>query len=147
VGRSPGELSRVSKLVVLDNEAVQALGSVAHPKHRKVVSHVQVVAERKRRALQVSIGVPTAVRVEAGWNRTAPPWAFVNRLRIMDEELGAAQANTAATIHEQVGVSVADAHLGAIIRMATAEQVTVLTSDPTDIGLVAGDRAIVVVAI
>jgi hypothetical protein len=25
--------------------------------------------------------VPTAVRVEAGWNRTAPAWAFLSRLR------------------------------------------------------------------
>jgi hypothetical protein len=85
--------------------------------------------------------------VEAGWNRNAPSWVFTNQLRIKDEELDAAQANTAATIHEQVGVSVSDAHLGAVIRNAKAEQITVLTCDPTHIGLVAGDRAITIVSI
>lgn len=50
----------MSRLVLLDNEAVQALGAVEHPKHRRVLSHVQVVAQRKRRAVPVEIEVPTA---------------------------------------------------------------------------------------
>jgi len=74
----------MSRIVVLDNEAVQALQNPAHPKHRRVVSLAQVVASRKRRAATVEVAVPTAVRVEAGWDRTSPEWVFPNRLRIAD---------------------------------------------------------------
>jgi hypothetical protein len=62
-------------LVVLDNEAVQALASPHHPKHRKVLAHLEVVERRKRHAVAISLVVPAAVRVEAGWDRTSPQWA------------------------------------------------------------------------
>jgi len=137
----------MSSLILLDNEAVQALGAVEHPKHRRVLSYVQVVAQRKRRAVAVNIQVPTTVRVEAGWDRTAVSWAFANRLRIADVVLDAAQANTAASIRERTQASVADAHLGAAIGSSGAEQVTVLTSDPGDARVVAGDRRVTVVTI
>jgi predicted nucleic acid-binding protein len=137
----------MTSLILLDNEAVQALGAVEHPKHRRVLSHVQVVTQRKRRAVPVNIQVPTTVRVEAGWDRTAASWAFANRLTIADVVLDAAQANTAASIRKRTQASVADAHLGAVIRSNDAEQVTVLTSDPADARAVAGDRRITVVTI
>lgn len=137
----------MTSVILLDNEAVQALGAVEHPKHRRVLSHIQVVAQRKRRAVPVNIQVPTTVRVEAGWDRAAGSWAFANRLRIADVVLDAAQANTAASIRERTSASVADAHLGAVIRSTGAEQVTVLTSDPGDARVVAGDRRITVIAI
>jgi hypothetical protein len=54
-----------SHLVLLDNEAVQALADPAHPKHPHVVSHVQVVASRKRRAMPITMAVPTAIRPRA----------------------------------------------------------------------------------
>ena len=137
----------MSQLVVLDNEAVQALRDPAHRKHRQVVSHAQVVASRKRRAAAIEMVVPTAVRVEAGWERTSSAWAFPNRLRIGDVPLDAAQANVAAAIRHRTRVSVTDAHLGAVIQSSPAAQVTVVTSDPGDIRLVAGDRAVTVAAI
>jgi hypothetical protein len=137
----------MNRLIALDSEAVQALQDPAHRKHRQVVSQFQVVATRKRRAVQVEVVVPTAVRVEAGWERTSPAWAFANRLRIADVPLDAAHANIAAAIRNQTRVSVADAHVGAVIQSAPAGQVTVVTSDPSDIRLVAGDRAITVVSI
>jgi hypothetical protein len=137
----------MSRLVVLDNEPVQALRDPAHRKHRQVVSQVQVLAGRKRRAAAIEMVVPTTVRVEAGWDRTSPAWAFPNRLRIADSPLDSAQANAAAAIYSRSAISVADAHLGAVIRSATAGQVTVVSSDPGDMRLVAGDRAITVVAI
>jgi predicted nucleic acid-binding protein len=93
----------------------------------------------------VSIAVPTAVRVEAGWDRTAPAWAFINRLRIADLPLDASQANAAAAIRNRTQVSVADAHLGAAIQ--SADQVTVVTSDPPDMQLVAEGKHIEVVAL
>jgi hypothetical protein len=137
----------MSSMVVLDNEAVQALGDLNHPKHRRVLSQVQVVAQRKRRAVEISIAVPTTVRVEAGWDRTALNWALANRLRIRDDVLDAPQANTAAMIRRFVQVSVADAHMGAVIRRVTAGHITVVTSDPLYIRAVAGDRAVTIVTI
>jgi predicted nucleic acid-binding protein len=137
----------MTQLIVLDNEAVQALRDPAHPKHRHVVSYAQVVASRKRRAAAIEVVVPTSVRVEAGWDRTSPAWVFPNRLRIADIPLASADASTAAAIRDRTGVSVADAHLGAVIRSASAGQITVVTSDPGDMRLVAGDKDITVAAI
>jgi predicted nucleic acid-binding protein len=137
----------VTRLVVLDNEAVQALASPHHPKHRKVLGHMEAVERRKRHAAAISLVVPAAVRVEAGWDRTSSQWAVLNRLRITDVLLDAAHANAAATIHEQAQVSVADAHIGATVQSAPNADITVLTSDPGDIRRVAGDRPVTVVAI
>jgi hypothetical protein len=137
----------MSQVVLLDNEAVQALQDPAHPKHRRVVAQAQVVAQRKRQASTIETVVPTAVRVEAGWDRSAPAWAFPNRLRIADMPLDSIHANTAAVIRNRTGVSVADAHLGAVIQSTTADRITVVTSDPEDMRLVAGTRQIAVVTI
>lgn len=137
----------MNSLIVLDNEAVQALADPAHVKHRRVLSHVQVAAGRRRRAAQISIAVPTAIRVEAGWDRTSPSWAFLNHLRIADVPLDAEQANSAARIRAAEKISVADAHVGAVVQASSASQVTVLTSDPRDIQRAAGDHKITVVSI
>jgi len=98
-------------------------------------------------ASSIDLVVPTAVRVEAGWERTSPAWAFPNRLRIADVPLDTAHANAAAAIRDRTGVSLADAHVGAVIQSSRAARVTVVTSDPGDMRLAAGDRAITVVAI
>jgi predicted nucleic acid-binding protein len=132
-------------LVLLDNEAIQALGDPHHPKHRRMLSHLQTVADRKRRAV-VSAAVPTAVRVEAGWDRTAPRSAFLNRLLLRDIALDKDHADAAAAIRAETGVSVADAHLGAVMR-ATGEAVAVVTSDPVDMRAVAGDARVTVIAL
>lgn len=137
----------MSQLVLLDNEAVQALGDPAHPKHHRVVSHAQIVASRKRRAAEIELAVPTTVRVEAGWDRTSSSRAFANRLRITDMPLDAASANGGAIIRKRTGVSVPDAHLGAVIQSAPADRITVVTSDPDDMRLVAGDATITIVTI
>ncbi len=137
----------MTHLVVLDCEAVQALREPGHSKHRRVVSHAQVVASRKRRAVAIQLVVPTAVRVEAGWDRTSPAWVLPNRLRIADSPLDTVSANTAAGIRDRTGVSVADSHIGAVIQSAPEGQVTVVTSDPGDMRRVAGDRNITVATI
>lgn len=137
----------MSRLVVLDNEAVQALRTPTHPKHNRVLSHVQVVANRKKRAMPVSLAVPAAVRVEAGWDRTSATWAFLNRLRIADIPLDTVRANSAAAIRNSTRVSVADAHIGAAVEGSPNADITVITSDPHDIRQVAGNRAITVVTI
>ncbi len=137
----------MSQLVVLDSEAVHALHDPAHRKHRQVVSHVQVVASRKSRAAAIETVVPTTVRVEAGWDRTSPEWSFPNRLRIADVPLDTAHGNRAAAVRVHTGVSVADAHLGIVMRLASAAQVTIITSDPRDMRQVAGDADVTIVAI
>jgi hypothetical protein len=137
----------MTHLVVLDNDAVQALRDPAHPKHRQAVSYAQVIAGRKSRAAAIGVAVPTAVRVEAGWDRSSPAWAFPNRLRIADVPLDTAGASIAAAIRNRTRVSVADAHMGAVIQSVPADQVTVITSDPGDMRLVAGNRKITIATI
>jgi predicted nucleic acid-binding protein len=137
----------MTRLVVLDNEAVQALASPRHPKHQRVLGYAEVVERRKRRAAATSLLTPTAVRVEAGWDRSSPQWAFLNRLRIVDVLLDAVCANKAAEIRERTQVSVADAHIGATVQSAPDADITVVTSDPEDIRRVAGGRLVTVVAI
>ena len=75
--------------------------------------------------------------MEAGWDRTAARWAFLNRLRIMDVSLDAAHTNAAAAIHEQAGVSVADAHVGATVQLAPNADIAVISNEPGDIQRVA----------
>lgn len=137
----------IRRLVLLDNEAVQAVARPHHPKHRTVISLIQVVASRKRRAVRVSLAVPTAVRAEAGWDRTSPAWAFANRLRIADIPLDASHANVAAALGSAAGGSVADAHLGAAAMAAPDAGVTIVTSDPADMKRAADGRDVTIVTI
>jgi len=137
----------VSRLVLLDNEAVQALRNPAHRKHRRVLDEVRVTAERKVRARIIRIVVPAAVRVEAGWDRTASAWAFINQFPIADIPLDTSHANVAAGIARRTGVTVADAHLGAAIQAAEAGQVTVITSDPGGMRRVAEGRQVNIVTL
>jgi len=137
----------VNRLVLLDNEAVQALRDPAHRKHHHVIGYVLEAAKLRARSRAIRIAVPAAVRVEAGWDRTAPAWSSVNRFRIVDIPLDTEHANVAAGIAKRTGVSVADAHLGAAIRAAETDYVLVLTSDPDDMRLVAEGKRVDVVAL
>jgi predicted nucleic acid-binding protein len=137
----------VSRLVLLDNEAVQALRNPAHRKHRRVLDEVRITGERKARARIVRVVVPAAVRVEAGWDRTAPAWAFINRFPIADIPLDTSHTDAAAGIARRTGVTVADAHLGAVIQATEADHITVLTSDPGDMRRVAEGRQVNIVAL
>lgn len=130
------------RALLLDHEAVQALRDEHHPKHRQVLAHLTGIAGRRRRGREVSAVVPTSVRVEAGWDRTQPEAAAINRLRVVDHTLDAASADVATAIAEELAVSVADAHVGAVIRSLPHDEVVVLTSDPDDIARVAGDRPV-----
>jgi hypothetical protein len=111
------------------------------------LAYAQVIASRKRRAADIQAVVPTTVRVEAGWDRTSPAWAFPNRLRITDSPLDPAAASTAAAIRAQTHVSVPDAHIGAVIGAAQATRITVVNSDPADMRRIAGDKAVTIAAI
>lgn len=136
------------RTVVLDNEAVQALRSTDHPKHPQAIAHVQVVAQRKRKAVALDVVVPTAVRAEAGWDRRAPTAALLNHLRIADVSLDAGSANVAGDLVARLGVSVADAHIGATVRtVAEYGAVAIITSDPGDMVAVSDPVAVTIVTI
>lgn len=134
--------------VVLDNEAVQALWSAEHRKHRRALGYVQVVAVRKRKGRRAAeIVVPVAVRVEAGWDRSNARAAFINLLGIRDVPLDKEYGNRAAAIGVENGVSVADAHVGATAQLVpeSAGPVTIISSDPDDMRAVAGPRQVNIV--
>lgn len=135
------------RVVVLDNEAVVVLGRPDHGKHRIVVAHLAGVVARRRRGAHVEAVVPTAVRVEAGWDRTEARAAGLNRLRVRDVPLDPPLADLAAGITVRTGVSVADAHVAATARTSTADEVVVLTSDPGDITRAAQPRKITAIRI
>lgn len=133
------------RTIILDNEAVQAMWP-DHRKHRAIAAHLVAVVARRRRGADVKAVVPTTVRVEAGWNRTSPQASHANRFRVVDAPLDSATANDAADIVRRVGVSVADAHVGAVAR-ATTGDVVVLTSDPADVQRASAPKAVVTVRI
>ena len=137
----------MTRTVILDTEAVDALGDPRHRHHRQVLAVAKVVAGRKRKAVAaIRFTVPTCVRVEACWDREAPTAASLNRFRITDLALDPGAASAAAAIRKQHGVSVADAHIGAVIGHLDGD-VTVVTSDPDDIRAVAGGRSVTVVTL
>lgn len=135
----------MSRTVILDNEAVQALLSPSHRKHARALAAVRVVVTRKKKGPVITVVVPAAVRVEAGWSRTDPRAAFINLLGILDVPLNGAASDVAAGLVATYGVSVADAHVGAVVAAAAARgPVTVVTSDPKDIRTVAGAEVTIV---
>jgi hypothetical protein len=138
----------MTQVVVLDNEAVQALRSPAHPKHRRALALVQVTSRRRGRGARVRLVVPTAVRAEAGWDRTDPRAAFLNLLGARDAVLDRPSADLAARLVTRYRVSVADAHIGAVLHeLAASDRPVVLTSDPRDIASVAAGVQVTVVAL
>ncbi len=96
-----------------------------------------VTARSLRRAGSARLVVPTAVRVEAGWDRRAPGAAPINQLRADDAPLDRPATDHATGVRRALGVSVADAHLAAVIANA-AGPVAVLTSDVADVRRIAG---------
>ena len=120
------------RTIVFDNEAVQALVDVRHRKHLRALTAIETVTGRNLRRDGPRLVVPTTVRVEAGWDRTRPKAAAANQLRIADVALDTESADRAARIRAALGVSVADAHLGAVLETTPGPH-AVLTSDADDV--------------
>ncbi len=136
--------------LVLDNEAVQALIDASHPKHALVTSHLAAIVTEGKRGRPAGVVVPTSVRVEAGWDRTNPASAAINRFRVADHPLDSRAANEATVIRTQARVSVVDAHVGVAVRHLgerAGNHITVLTSDPDDMRRAAGTASVTVVRI
>ena len=89
--------------------------------------------------------MPTAVRVEAGWDRTAPTAAAINRFPIRDHLLDPPSADVAARIQRATSTGVADAHIGATVRSLSPAEVVVLTSDRADIAAVCSPSPVTIV--
>lgn len=131
--------------VVLDNEAVQAFADPHNAKHRTVIAHLAGAASRRRRGRIVEVVTPTAVRVEAAWDRTAPSAAAINRFPVRDHTLDSSAADVAAQIQRATSTGVADAHVGATVRSLSSTDVVVLTSDPADIAAVCSSSTVTIV--
>jgi hypothetical protein len=126
-----------ARTIAFDNEAVQALADPAHRKHRRVLAVIEAVAARNlRRAGSARLVVPTAIRVEAGWDKHDKRAAPINRLRIGDLPLDTAAADHAARVRAALAVSVADAHLAAVLG-STVGPHAVVTSDMQDVSRIA----------
>ena len=84
-----------------------------------------------------------------GWDRTAPAAAAIDRLGIIDAAVDGPLADVAARIAADTGVSVADAHVGAVVRALdeSADDGVALTSDPQDISRAASPVRVRVVRI
>lgn len=122
---------------VLDNEAVQALLDSRHRKHRRSLLAVEVVTPRRGATWEPpTVIVPTAVRVEAGWSRRTAGAASINRLPVDDHALDTTTADRAATLRSALRVSVADAHIAAVLETAPGP-LAVLTSDVDDVRRIA----------
>lgn len=119
-------------VVILDNEAVQSLVDHRHAKHRRVLAHLESAIARRRRGDMTRVVVPCAARVEAGWDRSAPTRAAVQRFRITDVALDSRQGDVAAAIVGRDRVSVVDAHVGAAVTVNAWLGAVILTSDPGD---------------
>jgi hypothetical protein len=108
--------------VVLDVDALGALRDPEHPRHGLVLAHLRAVAARQRRGSDVRLVVPTTARVAAGWDRSNPVTA-IERIPVEDHPLTGESADAAATILEGWRGSVADAHIGALLRELTGAAV------------------------
>lgn len=121
--------------LVLDSEAVSALlsASPADAKRKAVVAAVAAANGRRT--------VPTAVRGEAGWDRTGPGAANANRLVDSDDPLDRPAANRVVQLRAAVpAASVVDAALAVAAERAGAAGgvVEVLTSDTPHLNALAG---------
>lgn len=130
-------------VVVFDSEAVHALSDPSSNKHRRALSYIEADrGARRRRPAGNRFVVPATVRVEAGWDPTAPAAAVLNRLGIDDHYLDQVTTNVAARVRRLHQVSPADAHIGALIASHTGEDIVVITSDVDDIAAVAAGNPV-----
>lgn len=115
--------------LVLDSEAVAALldGTATNRKRADVLT--AVMAANGTRV------VPTAVRVEAGWDRRDPAAANANRLAPADDALDRQGADRATALrHQAARGSAVDATVAlAAARVPPTGIVEVLTSDVPDL--------------
>jgi hypothetical protein len=127
---------------VLDNEAVQALARLSHPKHRRMVEVLHATARRPGSV----VVVPTPVRVEAAVPRDSATTSGLGRLKVSDVELTGARADRAIALASGITASAVDATVAQCAEelAAAGRPVVVYTSDVADLSrLCAGARVAV----
>lgn len=118
---------------MLDNEALQALATPDHAKHRSLVRFLEAANTRNRRTPgSVAVVAPTAVRVEAGIDRRSPSTASLARHRVVDVALDSRRADRAVALRG-AGGSAVDACVAEVAASVLDADVTVLTADLTDL--------------
>lgn len=130
----------VTRHLVLDNEAAVALLSADEHNPKRAAVIAAIAAANGRRV------VPSAVRVEAGWDRSQPRAANANRLVKTDDVLDAGGADRAVQLRSAVPsasvvdatVAVATVAVAANAANAANEVVEILTSDKPDLMALAG---------
>ena len=150
----------MTRRLVLDAQGVTVLADPHHARHPEVRALLQA-ARDKRRKRATKDGyptlVPTSVRIEAGWDRSAQTWSAMNALSVEDVVLNGVIANRAAALRSAVDsgartspadrrkrmLSTADAHLGAILQGGDI----VAASDPGDVEAMASHRNISVTTV
>jgi predicted nucleic acid-binding protein len=126
------DLLKPASIIVLDNEAIQALSNQSHPKHRRLLALIERYRQHLEQGSRASLIVPTTVRVEAMINRQEPKASFVNRIVNQDHLLNSKYADRAVELRNDFSfLSVADAHIAAIATLSDAE-VVIITSDVKD---------------
>ena len=126
------DLLKPASIIVLDNEAIQALSNQSHPKHRRLLALIERYRQHLEQGSRASLIVPTTVRVEAMINRQEPKASFVNRIVNQDHLLDSKYADRAAELRNDFSfLSVGDAHIAAIATLSDAE-VVIITSDVKD---------------
>jgi predicted nucleic acid-binding protein len=135
--------------VIIDSEAVDALADPGHPKHRDALAYIEVTNERRATSERVRVVVPTAVRVEARWDRRGASAANLNRIcGAHDHPLDTAAADRAAELARLVpSASVVDATVAQAAEAVEPAPTTVVTSDDGDFRRLAAhlQRPIVIV--
>lgn len=130
--------------VILDTEAVRAILRPRHPGFRSVASRLEAARWRSPNHTDVTLHVPATVQLEAGWDRTSPSSALINRYPIRIDALDSSTADAAAQLVAKHSVTPADAHVGVLCqRLASSGvRVIVLTGDPDGIELLGSPSTI-----
>jgi hypothetical protein len=130
--------ARVVRHLIVDNEAASALLSTKPADPKRAAVMVAIAAANGRRV------APTAVRGEAGWDRTDPAAANANRLIPADDPLDSGAADRIVQLRSSVTqASVVDAAVAVAAERAAAAGgiVEILTSDLADLRSLAGHLA------
>ncbi|MEX1217222.1 MAG: hypothetical protein WEA11_01725 [Acidimicrobiales bacterium] len=97
-----------------------------------MASKIEAARWRSTNHAHVTLIVPAAAQVEAGWDRKSSRASGINRYPIAISSLDAEAANFAARIATKHSLKPADAQIGVVCQTQTARdvRVIVLTSNP-----------------
>lgn len=120
--------------MVLDNEALQALADLRHPKHRVMLEKIAAVKYESARGASVRVVTPTAVRVEALVSRQTAGTAALGRFNVQDIALDSTRADRCVALAAAATATAVDATVAEVAESeARTRQVSVYTSDVGDL--------------